>query len=141
MPGEHVVLEGNDPRDGVDALSLQLRDEHVQIPDPDGAERPRRPRQWHSRLVRDEAAVALDVDHHRVKLGPLDEIEHALADDSVADTVIAQVECLPSRRRVRRHRAREEGEEEPEQGDTTAAGRVLGHGGMPHDRSSSRATS
>ena len=42
MAGEHVV--GNDPRDGVDAPSLQLLDEHVQIPDPDGDERPRRPR-------------------------------------------------------------------------------------------------
>jgi hypothetical protein len=130
MPGEHVVLEGNDPRDGVDALSLQLRDEHVQIPDPDGAERPRRPRQGHPRLVRDEAAVALDVDHHRVELGPLDEIEDALADDPVADTVVAQVERLPDRRRIGRQRARDEGEEEPEQGDNTASGRVLRHGGI-----------
>jgi len=89
--GEHVVLEGDDARDGVDVARLELCHEPVEVLDDDRPLRARRERERHRGAVGDKAAIALDVDHHGVELGARHELEHPLADALVGDAVVGQV--------------------------------------------------
>ena len=89
--GEHVVLEGDDARDGVDVARLEGGQEPLEVLDDDRPLRARLEGQWHRSAVRDEPAVALDVDDDCVELRARHELEHPFTDGLVGHAVVGQV--------------------------------------------------
>ena len=75
--GQDVVLEGHDAGDRVDAAGLEIGHQPVEVAQRGRALGADGQRLRHLGLVEDPAAVALDVDDHRVQLGAGGEVQHA----------------------------------------------------------------
>ncbi len=99
VAGEDVVLEHDDARDRVDAPGLEPGQRSVEAVPTHRAPRARLHGQLDGGRVGNEPTVALHVDHDRVELGAVEEIEDATADGRVGDAVVAQIDGLDDGRR------------------------------------------
>ena len=107
--GEDVVLERDDARDRVDAARLQVDHQVVEVAHRGRPLRAYLERERHLGRVENPAAVSLHVDHERVQLGPLDQVEDATADPPVVDAEVGEVgrfDCLGPERDLERARRR-----------------------------------
>ena len=89
--GQDVVLHRHDPGDRVDAAGLEVGHHPVEVPQRRRALGARGQRLLDLGLVDDPAAVALDVDDHRVELGTGREVQHASADAAVAEAEVGEI--------------------------------------------------
>ena len=106
VAGQHVVLEHHDPGDQIDALRLQPADDLVEVAHAHPARGPGLAGEGDLAVVRHVSLVSLDVDHHRVQLGAVQQVEDPSPDRAVADAVIGEVQALDRPGPARRSPAR-----------------------------------